>query len=259
MNDTAKEPMIYRQIAGVMKEIGAVKKDSKNQQQGFLYRGIDAVMNALNPALIHNRIFVAPQVLEQTREERTTGRGASLIYSVCRVKYTFYAEDGSSVEAIVVGEGMDSGDKATNKAMSAAFKYACFQVFCIPTEEMYDPDADSPAPHASGKAAGKAAGTAAGKSSADKKQAADGTASAARCDKESRSGRTAGSEPGAGEERIDAIKIATLHGELQRTGVSESSMCDYYQVQSVDEFTTEYFISAMNRLKQLPDRIREKA
>ncbi len=60
------------------------------------------------------------------------------------MKYTFYAEDGSHIEAVVVGEGMDSGDKATNKAMSAAFKYACFQVFCIPTEEMKDPDAETP-------------------------------------------------------------------------------------------------------------------
>ena len=58
------------------------------------------------------------------------------------MRYTFYAKDGSSVQCVVVGEGMDSGDKATNKAMSIAFKYACFQVFCIPTEEMKDPDAE---------------------------------------------------------------------------------------------------------------------
>ena len=65
-------------------------------------------------------------------------KGGTLIYSICRIKYTFYAEDGSNVSAVVIGEGMDSGDKATNKAMSIAFKYACFQVFCIPTEEMKD-------------------------------------------------------------------------------------------------------------------------
>lgn len=60
-----------------------------------------------------------------------------------KVKYTFYAEDGTSVTATVTGEGMDSGDKSLNKAMSIAFKYACFQVFCIPTEEMVDPDGES--------------------------------------------------------------------------------------------------------------------
>lgn len=134
---------IYKSINAVMAEIGAVGKTSTNSQQGFKYRGIDAVMNALNPALINNKVFVVPEVLEQTREERTTSRGAALIYSICKCKFTFYAEDGSSVTAVTIGEGMDSGDKATNKAMSVAFKYACFQTFCIPTEEMVDPDAET--------------------------------------------------------------------------------------------------------------------
>ena len=133
---------IYESISKVMGEIGAVGKNTKNQQQGFMYRGIDAVMNAINPALVKHKVFVVPEVLEQTREERTNAKGTTLIYSIIKVKYTFYAEDGTSVSAVVIGEGMDTGDKATNKAMSIAFKYACFQVFCIPTEEMVDPDAE---------------------------------------------------------------------------------------------------------------------
>lgn len=137
---------IYEAINQVMKDCGFIGKDSINPQQKYKFRGIDAVMNALNPALIKNRVFVMPEVLDQTREERQTKTGGLLIYSVVRVKYTFYADDGSSVSAVVVGEGMDSGDKATNKAMSAAFKYACFQTFCIPTEEMRDSEEDSPEP-----------------------------------------------------------------------------------------------------------------
>lgn len=137
---------IYETITAVMEEIGAIGKNSKNNQQNFMYRGIDAVMNALSPAFVKHRLFVIPEVLEQKREERQTNKGGNLIYSICRVKYTFYAEDGSSLAAVTIGEGMDSGDKATNKAMSIAFKYACFQVFCIPTEEMRDPDSDSPDP-----------------------------------------------------------------------------------------------------------------
>lgn len=136
--------LIYEAISKTMKDIGIVGKDDVNKTQGFKYRGIDAVMNALNPAMIKNGIFVVPEVLEQTRENRQTSKGGNLIYSICKVKYTFYAKDGSNVQATVIGEGMDSGDKATNKAMSIAFKYACFQVFCIPTEEMQDPDADTP-------------------------------------------------------------------------------------------------------------------
>lgn len=133
---------IFETINAVMTDIGAVSKTSKNQQQGFMFRGIDAVMNALAPALVKNKCFVVPEILDQTREERQTFKGGTLLYSICKIKYTFYAEDGSNISAVVIGEGMDSGDKATNKAMSIAFKYACFQVFCIPTEEMVDPDAE---------------------------------------------------------------------------------------------------------------------
>ena len=133
---------IYQAIIGVMADIGAIGKDKKNAQQGFKYRGVDDVMNALQPAMVQHGLFVVPEIIDQKREERQTNRGGNLIYSVCTVRYTFYAKDGSSVQCVVVGEGMDSGDKATNKAMSIAFKYACFQVFCIPTEEMKDPDAE---------------------------------------------------------------------------------------------------------------------
>ena len=133
---------IYESIAAIMGDLGAVGKTSKNQQQGFMYRGIDAVMNALNPLLSKHKVFVVPEVLTHTREERTSAKGATLIYSVATVKYTFYAEDGSSVSAVVIGEGMDSGDKSMNKALAIAMKYAFFQVFCIPTEEMIDPYAE---------------------------------------------------------------------------------------------------------------------
>ena len=101
-------------------------------------------MNALSPILQKNGVFIFPEVLEQVREEHATPKGGRLLYSILKVKFHFMADDGSEVCAVVIGEGMDSGDKASNKAMSVAFKYACFQVFCIPTEEMKDPDADSP-------------------------------------------------------------------------------------------------------------------
>lgn len=134
---------IYSALAAVMSEIGAIEKGKTNSQQGFKYRGVDDVMNTLQPLLVKYKVFIAPEVLEQTREERTSTRGGTLIYSILKVKYTFYTDDGSYVSAIVIGEGMDSGDKASNKALSIAFKYACFQIFCIPTEEMQDPDSES--------------------------------------------------------------------------------------------------------------------
>ena len=137
---------IYEAIADIMKQGYAIGKNNKNQQQGFLYRGIDDVMNVFQPLMAERGIFVVPEVIDATREERQTANGRNLIYSVLTIRYTFYASDGSSVSAVVVGEGMDSGDKASNKALAVGMKYALFQVFCIPTEEMRkeDPDAETP-------------------------------------------------------------------------------------------------------------------
>lgn len=135
---------IYESITKIMEEVPAIGKNQVNTQQKFKFRGIDDVMNALQPLLSKHKVFIVPEILEQVREERSTKTGGNLIYSICKIKYKFYAEDGTFIEAITIGEGMDSGDKATNKAMAIAMKYALFQVFCIPTEEMKDPDSETP-------------------------------------------------------------------------------------------------------------------
>lgn len=141
----AETPKIFSTINSVMSELGAITKNKRNQQQGFSYRGVDDVMNALNPLMVKNKLFCVPKVLRNEREERQTSRGSNLLYSIVTMEYTLYAEDGSSVSAVVIGEGMDSGDKATNKAMAIAYKYAMFQIFSIPTEETApDTDRDTP-------------------------------------------------------------------------------------------------------------------
>jgi hypothetical protein len=140
------EGKIYPAICAIMKEIGAISKSKKNVQQGFMYRGIDDVMNALQPLLVARNVFVVPTVLEQSRSDRETKSGGTSHLSILKIKFTFYADDGSFLEAVTVGESDDTGDKGSNKAMSIAFKYALFQVFCIPTEEMPDPDAETPEP-----------------------------------------------------------------------------------------------------------------
>ena len=140
---------IYSLMGEAMRRISAVSKNSVNQTQGFKYRGIDAVMNALYPVMSELGLFIVPEVLEQTREERTSvktynnqERKTTLLYSILKIKYTMYAPDGSNVSCVVVGEGMDSGDKASNKALAVGLKYACFQMFMIPTEDMIDPDSE---------------------------------------------------------------------------------------------------------------------
>ena len=138
--------MIYKLIGQAIGKIGAIGKDrvskDRNGVEQFNYRGIDQVYNALNPVMAELGLFFCPRVLDQKREERTTRNGAVLTYTILSMEYTVYAPDGSSVVLQTVGEAMDSGDKSTNKAMSVALKYAMFQLFCIPTEEMKDPDAD---------------------------------------------------------------------------------------------------------------------
>ena len=134
---------IYEAIVNVMKDVGAVGKDAKNNFDNYVYRSIDGVMNALNPAMVKNHVFVTPTVLDSQREERVNAKGTNMVYTILTVKYSFYTDDGSSVECTVVGEAMDRSDKSSNKAMSAAFKYACFQTFCIPTEEMIDSETES--------------------------------------------------------------------------------------------------------------------
>lgn len=137
---------IYESITSIMQESIAISKNKQNKQQGFKYRGIDDVMNTFYPLLSKHKVFVVPRVVEQIREERVSKQGGNLIYSIMKIEYTFFAEDGSYVSAVVIGEGMDSADKASNKAMAVGMKYAMFQVFCIPTEEMPDSDGETPPP-----------------------------------------------------------------------------------------------------------------
>jgi hypothetical protein len=136
-------PKVYAAIASVMREIGriGISKDRKNDQQGYKFRGIDDVYNAMSGLLANAGLCVLPRVMSRQVTERTTKSGGVLFYVVLDMQFDLVcAEDGSRHTIAVVGEAMDSGDKATNKAMSAAFKYACMEVFCIPTEGT--PDAD---------------------------------------------------------------------------------------------------------------------
>ena len=135
---------VYEKIAAITAELSKVgiSKDSKNQSQGYKFRGIDQVYGALSPLLSKHGLCILPRVTDRQVIERQNRQGTALFYVTLTVEFDFVAaEDGSKHTVITVGEAMDSGDKASNKAMSAAYKYAAFQAFCIPTEG--DNDADS--------------------------------------------------------------------------------------------------------------------
>lgn len=140
---------IYKKMSEVMRDIGSVGKDQKNQAQGFKFRGIDQFVNSLYPALTKHGVFMAPRCVSEQHElkEVTRGSGKAGVdkHVTILMEYDFFAEDGSKVTiGPIPAEGLDSGDKATNKALSAALKYALIQTFSIPTEDMAEADLESP-------------------------------------------------------------------------------------------------------------------
>lgn len=145
----SKPGQIYAKMSAVMRDIGAVTKDQKNTAQGFKFRGIDQFVNALYPALVKHGVFLSPRSVRYAQElkevTRSNGKAGVDKHVSLMMEYVFYAEDGSSVTVgPIPAEGLDSGDKATNKALSAALKYALIQTFSIPTEDMAEADLESP-------------------------------------------------------------------------------------------------------------------
>ena len=139
-------PKVYEAISSVMAVMSkeGIAKDRRNQQQGYSFRGIDDVYNALGSVLAENKLMMLPRVVDQKREERATAKGGVLIYTILTVEFDMVcALDGSMHTVRMVGEAMDSADKSGNKAQSAALKYAALQVFMIPTEGDNDADAQT--------------------------------------------------------------------------------------------------------------------
>lgn len=136
-------PKVYPAICNVMHDIGqtGISKDRRNTQQGYSFRGIDDVYNELNGLLSKHRLVIIPTVVLREQVERVTAKGGTIFYTILTVDFKIIsAEDGSFEMARTIGEAMDSADKSSNKAQSAAYKYAAMMVFCIPTEG--DNDAD---------------------------------------------------------------------------------------------------------------------
>jgi hypothetical protein len=137
---------VYKAINAVQAALAktGISKANRNQQQGYNFRGIDDVYNALSPLLAEHGLCILPRVLSRSVEQHQTAKGGTLFYVTVEVEFDFVcAEDGSSHTVKTYGEAMDSGDKATNKAMSAAYKYAAMQAFAIPTEGDNDADAQT--------------------------------------------------------------------------------------------------------------------
>jgi hypothetical protein len=138
---------VYKAINAVQKALsidGIAKSRVNSQGSGYKFRGIDDVYNAIAPLLATAGLCIIPRMMKRECTERTSKQCGALFYVTVEAEFDFVcAEDGSIHTARTFGEAMDSGDKATNKAMSAAYKYAAFQTFAIPTEGNPDADAET--------------------------------------------------------------------------------------------------------------------
>lgn len=213
---------IYTAIVEIMDDIKSIGKDRYNKMQSYSFRGIDDVYNALQPALIKRKVFCVPTVKSVKREDGVSAKGTPLKYTVVDVDYEFTsAEDCSSVKISMSGEAMDSGDKSLNKALSAAYKYACFQLFCIPTEnESHDSEED----------------TYEYKKGTPKQEAVKQT-----------------------DRKITEQEIASFMQEVHRTGCDLDKILKKSNVKVVKEMKYSCYLYWMNLMKKTPDKKEEEA
>lgn len=224
-------PKVYSAIAAVTHEMSkeGISKDRKNESQGYAFRGIDDVYGALSPLLSKHKLCVLPRVTQREVVERQNSRGNCLFYTTLTVEFDFVsAEDGSRHTVVTVGEAMDSGDKSCNKAMSAAYKYACFQAFCIPTEGDNDADAST---HV---VAPKAAPAPAPKAASAPKPTPDRVTKA----------------PAPGP-TITADQVEELKAFSDTANVPLATICKKYAIATVDLLPAWEFDNVVARLKEI--------
>lgn len=132
---------VHEAINAVMKDVQAVAKTERNSAQGFVFRGIDAVVNTVGPALRKHGVIIAPTAIDANYRDVEVGRNRTRMQEVTiTATYTVWGPEGDSFVTQVAAESMDAGDKGTAKAHSVAYRTLLLQLLCIPTDE---PDPDS--------------------------------------------------------------------------------------------------------------------
>lgn len=134
---------IHVLLGRILQEMPAVGKNQRNEQQGFNFRGVDDVMDVLNPLLGKYCVVPVPHVIDRIAEARSTRNGGTLWTVHLHVAFRLYGPAGDFVEGSAWGEGTDSGDKATSKAHTMAFKYFLFELFAISNREHQLADNDA--------------------------------------------------------------------------------------------------------------------
>lgn len=126
----------------VMRDVQAIKKGERNNAQGFSFRGIDTVMNAVGPVLREHGVSITPYPEDITTSSYETSRGTTMFSAIVKMRYTVRGPAGDSFDGGAFGEAADAGDKAVSKAQSVAYRVFLLQGLTIPTDDP-EPDAES--------------------------------------------------------------------------------------------------------------------
>lgn len=201
-------PKVYGAIVEVMSglvELGGIAKGQRNKDQNYDFRGIDDVYNVLSKLLVAHKLVILPRVKNRKCYKRVTKHGSIQYNVVLEVDLEFVSsEDGSQHTVTTFGEASDMADKATNKAMSAAYKYAIIEAFCIPIDV---PDADETTPEDTVQPDMQRPGT--GSKSAAAKPAAS---------------KSAAAKPAASEGLLPAEKVAEIMASIDGCD-NEAEIC----------------------------------
>jgi hypothetical protein len=141
---------IHHAINGVYNNVGYVAKKGKvdiGGNRSYKFAGEAEFIAAIRPEMAEAGIYQHPlnvQIITNERIEsvKVWDNKETKSYQhrvVIKSTYRFtHINSGTFVDVESIGEGMDSGDKSFNKAMTGANKYALRQLFMIETGD--DPD-----------------------------------------------------------------------------------------------------------------------
>jgi len=137
---------VLKALCAVQKDLAeaGIAKADTNSFDNYKFRGIDAVLNAMAPIISRHGVIIMPSVVSCEIRQIMTSQGKPQNHAKVQTEFTLYDTEGDSITHSFYGEGMDRGDKAVNKACTAAYKYFLFEAFCIPVEGTPDADTESP-------------------------------------------------------------------------------------------------------------------
>lgn len=152
--ETKPTRSLVKKLAEVKATIGRIAKNGHNDHFGYDFATEADIVEAVRGEMASRSLMMFPSVKDTTWEKIPRKNGET---KLCTLTVEFTVEDGESGETrsfTIMGQGEDSVDKATYKAMTGAEKYALLKLFMIPTgddpekdsEHRYTPNQQAPAP-----------------------------------------------------------------------------------------------------------------